>query len=164
MENLLLVITNEIIRQGKVPETLKAGLLTPIFKNKGLKSQATNNRCITVLPVISKIVETIIKERIQKQVIETQNRKQRGFTSGSSPINSALPVEECYREVVDNNAEGQVILLDAKAAFDKVIHSHMERRVYQAGLTINTGFLSKANIRMLRALSNGQDKYPNLFQ
>ena len=77
MENLLLVITNEIFRQGKVPETLKVGLLTPIFKNKGLKSQVTNNRGITVLPVISKIVETIIKERIQKQVIETQNRKQK---------------------------------------------------------------------------------------
>ena len=41
MENLLLVITNEIFRQGKVPDTLKVGLLTPIFKNKGLKSQAT---------------------------------------------------------------------------------------------------------------------------
>jgi hypothetical protein len=134
MENLLLVITNEIFRQGKVPETLKVGLLTPIFKNKGLKSQATNYRGITMLPVISKIVETIIKDRIQKQVIETQNRKQRGFTSGSSPINSVLPVEECYREVVDNNTEGQVILRDAKAAFDKVIHSHMERRVYQAGI------------------------------
>ena len=69
MENLLLVITNEIFRQGKVPEPLKVGLLTPIFKNKGLKSQATNYRGITVLPVISKIVETIIKERIKKQVI-----------------------------------------------------------------------------------------------
>jgi heme exporter protein D len=45
-----------------------------------------NYRGITVLPVISKIVETIIKERIQKQVIETQNRKQRGFTYGSSLI------------------------------------------------------------------------------
>jgi hypothetical protein len=40
MENLLLVITNQIFRQGKVPETLKVGLLTPIFENKGLKSQA----------------------------------------------------------------------------------------------------------------------------
>jgi hypothetical protein len=79
------------------PETLKVGLLTPIFKNKGLKSQATNYRGIAVLPVISKIVETIIKpEIIQKQVMETQNRKQRGFTSGSSLIISALPVEECY--------------------------------------------------------------------
>ena len=32
MENLLLVITHEIVRQGKVPETLKIGLLTLIFK------------------------------------------------------------------------------------------------------------------------------------
>ena len=130
MENLLLVITNEIFGQGKVPETLRVGLLTPIFKIKGLKSQASNYRGITVLPMISKIIETIIKERIQKQVMETQNRKQRGFTSGLSPINSALPVVECYREVVYNNEECQVILLDAKAAFDKVIHSHVERRVY----------------------------------
>ena len=67
MENLLLVITNEIFRQGKVPETLKVGLLTPIFKNKGLKSQATNYKGITVLTLISKIVETIIKERIQSR-------------------------------------------------------------------------------------------------
>ena len=37
MEKLLLLITNEIFRQGRVPEMLKAGLLTPIFKNKGLK-------------------------------------------------------------------------------------------------------------------------------
>jgi hypothetical protein len=86
--------------------------------------------------VISKIVETIIKERIQKQVIETENRKQRGFTSGSSPINSALPVEKCYREVV--------MLLDAKAAFDKVIHSHVERRVYQAGIDDNQWVIIKS--------------------
>jgi hypothetical protein len=44
MEKLLLLITNEIFRQGRVPETLKAGLLIPIFKNKGLKTQATNYR------------------------------------------------------------------------------------------------------------------------
>ena len=164
MENLLLVITNEIFGQGKVPETLKVGLLTPIFKNKGLKSQATNYRCITVLPVISKIVETIIKGRIQKQVIETQNRKRRRLTGGSSPINSALPVEECYREVVDNNAEGQVILLDAKQHSTKLFIVTWKEGYIKRGLMINTGFLSKAYMRKLRALSNGQDKYPNLFK
>jgi hypothetical protein len=34
MEKLLLLITNEIFTQGRVPETLKARLLTPIFKIK----------------------------------------------------------------------------------------------------------------------------------
>jgi hypothetical protein len=108
---------------------LKAGLLTPIFNNKGLKTQATNYRGIAVPPVLSKIVEAIIKVRIQNQVLEIQSRTQRGFTSGSSPVNSALPVEECYREVVVNDTDCQIILLDAKATFDKVIHSHMLRRV-----------------------------------
>ena len=61
MEKLLLLITNEILRQARVPETLKAGLLTPIFNNKGLKTQATNYRGIAVPPVLSKIVEAIIK-------------------------------------------------------------------------------------------------------
>ena len=93
--------------------------------------------------MISTIIETIIKERIQKQVIETQNRKQRGFTWFVTN-NSALPVEECYREVVDNNDEGQVILFDAKAAFDKVIHSHMARRVYQAGIDDKHWVLTKS--------------------
>jgi hypothetical protein len=133
MEKLRL-LTNEIFRQGRVPETLKAGLLTPIFKNKGLKTQVTNYKGITVLPVISKIVELIIKARIQNQVLEIQSRTQRGFTSGSSPVNSALAVEECYRKVADNDTDCQIRLLDAKATFDKVIHSHMLRRVYQAGI------------------------------
>ena len=134
MEKLLLLITNEILRQARVPETLKAGLLTPIFNNKGLKTQVTNYRGITVLPVISKIVEPIIKGRNQNQVLEIQSKTQRGFTSGSSPVNAALAVEECYREVADNDTDYQIILLDAKATFDKVIHSHMLRRVYEAGI------------------------------
>jgi hypothetical protein len=62
-------------------------------------------RGIAVLPVISKIIEAIIKVRIQNQVLEIQSRTQRGFTSGASPVNSALPVEECYREVVDNDTD-----------------------------------------------------------
>jgi hypothetical protein len=48
MEKLLLFIINEIFRQGRVPDTLKSGLLTPIFKNKGLKTQAS--QCLSSIP------------------------------------------------------------------------------------------------------------------
>jgi len=113
---------------------LKLGLLTPIFKNKGVRQQAINYRGITVLPVISKIEETVIKFRTQKHVLESQNKSQRGFTAGSSPMNSALPIEECYREANDNKCSLHLILLDAKAAFDTVIHGHMLRRAFLAGI------------------------------
>jgi hypothetical protein len=48
-------------------------------------------------------------------------------------MNSALPIKESYRESKDNNAILHLVLLDAKAAFDTVIHSHMFRRVFLAG-------------------------------
>jgi len=110
------------------------GLLTPVFKNKGTRQQAINYRGITVLPVIGKIVETVIKCRTNNCVLETQNKRQRGFTAGSSPMNSALAIEESYRESKDNNAVLHLVLLDAKAAFDTVIHSHMLQRIFLAGM------------------------------
>jgi hypothetical protein len=41
-------------------------------------------------------------------------------------MNSALIVEECYREAKDNNIDFQPILLDVKAAFDTVVQSHAQ--------------------------------------
>lgn len=113
---------------------LKTGLLTPIFKNKGEKNQASNYRGITVLPVINKIIEAVLRDRIQPTVLSVQNPIQRGFTTNSAPMNAALPVEEIYRESKDNNQEYELVLLDAKSAFDVVIHSHLMRRLYHAGI------------------------------
>lgn len=45
-----------------------------------------------------------------------------------------MPVEETYRENADNKNECQLVLLDAKSAFDVVMHSHLMRRVYHAGI------------------------------
>jgi hypothetical protein len=50
---------NSIFLEGDIPEVLKIGLLSPIFKNKGSKNDAINNRVITVLPVISKIIADV---------------------------------------------------------------------------------------------------------
>jgi hypothetical protein len=48
---------------------------------------------------------------------------------GSSPMNAALPVEEAYRILTDEKQNGHLVLLDAKATFDKVVHSHLFRVV-----------------------------------
>ena len=61
-----------------------------------------NYRGIAVLPVINKIIETIIKNLTNHKILEIQNPIQPVFTDGSSPLNSALPVEETYRKNADN--------------------------------------------------------------
>ena len=86
----------------------------------------------------------MIRDRIQPLIHNMQNPTQRGFTKGSSPMNAALPVEEAYRILTDEKQNGHLVLLDAKAAFDKVIHSHLFRRMYHAGSRTKRGLLLKA--------------------
>ena len=79
--HFLLDVINSIFKNGVIPESLKVGLLTPIFKNKGEKTISINYRGITVLPVIGKVLEAIIRNRIQPMINETQNPSQGGFTA-----------------------------------------------------------------------------------
>ena len=60
----ILSIINCIFKSGVVPDSLKNGLLTPIFKNKGSRLDAKYYRGITVLPVLCKLIDSIIKARI----------------------------------------------------------------------------------------------------
>ncbi|CAC5372934.1 unnamed protein product [Mytilus coruscus] len=113
---------------------LKEGLLTSVFKNKGEKNIATNYRGITVLPVLNKVIETILKVRINPAVRATQNVTRRGFTAGSGLPNEALPVEQINRETKDNNQEYELLLLDAKSSFDVVIPSHLMKWLYHTGI------------------------------
>ncbi|VDI66187.1 Hypothetical predicted protein [Mytilus galloprovincialis] len=154
---LLQNIIHEIFQQGYVPDLLKIGLLTPIFKNKGSKNDAGNYRGITVLPVVSKIIDTVLKNRTQPSVKAVQHKYQRGFTSGSGSMNSALPVEEVYREVHDGKTEAKIILIDAKSAFDKVIHTHMMRRVYQAGIEDKHWSLISSLHQNCASTTNGEE-------
>jgi len=46
MEKLLVALVGCIFKHGSISESLKMGLLTPVFKNKGTRQQAINYRGI----------------------------------------------------------------------------------------------------------------------
>ncbi|VDI45466.1 Hypothetical predicted protein [Mytilus galloprovincialis] len=134
LEQLLLRLINLVFKTWLFPDILKKGLLTPVFKNKGDRCHAANYRGITVLPVVNKIIEAIIRDRIQPRVLKDQKSNPTRFTAKSSPLNAGLVVEEVYRESVDSNQEFELVLLDAKSAFDVVVHSHLMRRLFHCGI------------------------------
>ena len=76
----ILSIINCIFKSGVVPESLKNGLLTPIVKNKGSRLDAKHYRGITLLPVLCKLIDSIVKARIVEQLDSAQSSLQRGFT------------------------------------------------------------------------------------
>ena len=73
-------------------------------------------------------METILRERIAPIVIAAKNPVQRGFTK-PPPMTASLLVEEMYRDVLNTRQSSELVLLDAKAAFDVVVHTHVEKTV-----------------------------------
>ena len=108
-----------------LPDLLKIGTLTPI-KNKGVIIDAKNYRGITITPTLSKIVETIIKFRINPTILSVQNPLQRGFTEHSTPLISSLMLEEGGRENKDNKEPTIIGMFDAKSAFDDIMWYDMQ--------------------------------------
>ena len=72
-------LMNDIFVNGNIPDMMKQGVLTPVFKKKGSSTDSRNYRGITVTPTISKLLESIIKKRIQPFIEQTQNPLQRAL-------------------------------------------------------------------------------------
>ena len=94
-------LINLTFEHYSVPDLLKVGTLTPIYKNKGLMTESKNYRGITITPTLSKIIETILKFRINGNILSVQNPQQRGFTENSTPLIASLVFDEIERENKD---------------------------------------------------------------
>ena len=95
-------IINSVFRFGRVTQALSIGTLTPVFKNKGLSTDAKNYRGITILPTITKIIETLLRDRVQPLIEAQRNSLQRGFTKHSSPMNCPRvqrPAQACLYSI-----------------------------------------------------------------
>ena len=111
LKNLLLKLINLTFEHYSVPDLLKVGTLTPIYKNKGLMTESKNYRGITITPTLSKIIETILKFRIHENILSVQNPLLRGFTENSTPLMASLILEEIERENKDRKTPTINLLL-----------------------------------------------------
>ena len=136
LDDLCLLI-NKIFEAGHVTDSMKLGLVTPVFKKKGSNTDSKNYRGISVIPILTKLLETIIRSRIKPLILENQNNLQRGFTENSSPMNTALIFEEFIRDRRDLGAPAYIAFLDAKAAFDVASHQSLMRKLFNIGVEGN---------------------------
>ena len=118
-------------------------MLTPIpKKGKDLKNPASY-RGITVTSIICKVLEMCIRARIEGTLGKHQNRLQRGFTKGSSSINTALLITEAINEAKDRKKPLILVTLDAEKAFDVVDHTLLFWKLYEQNINGPTWLLIK---------------------
>lgn len=85
----LLGLTNMCIREARFPVTWKSAIVVPIVKGDDRDVCLPKSyRPVSLLPVMGKILEKAINQRLQEQIAGNLSGKQYGFTKGKSTMDA----------------------------------------------------------------------------
>ena len=105
------------------PISCKVAKLKPIFK-KGSKTDMQNYRPISLLPLISKILEKVIHDQTQAYLYEFDilYKYQSGFRKNHSTNNCLAYLSDLISKGFDRGLYTGMILIDLQKAFDTIDH------------------------------------------
>ncbi len=120
----LTVIVNTSLTTGVFPEIWKHAMVIPLFK-KGDQENVSNYRPISLLPVLSKILEKIVSNQLLDFLLKNNllSNSQHGFRPNLSTESALLKVTDAIYGNMDNKMISLLTLCDLSKAFDSVSHS-----------------------------------------
>ena len=123
------IIVNTSVVTNVYPEPWKNPHVVPYFKS-GDRDEISNYRPISLLPVLSKILEKIVANQLT-EYLETNNlisSSQHGFRPRLSTQTALLKVSDKIYDNIDKKKISLLLLLDLSKAFDSVNHSILIRK------------------------------------
>ncbi|MEM7163782.1 MAG: reverse transcriptase family protein, partial [Bacteroidota bacterium] len=124
------------MQSGKVPDKWKISRVLPMFK-KGRKNLVSNYRPISLLCVLSKALESIVKDSLVDFMTENDlfDDFQFGFTQGRSIITNLLKTINEWTVAIDKGNFIDALYLDFAKAFDTVCHSKLIECLKSIGIS-----------------------------
>ena len=131
----LAYICNLSLLTSTFPSEWKQAKVTPIFKN-GDKSDVGNYRPISVLSIVSKILERAVHDQLYTYLTSNSilHPSQSGFRSGHSTNTALLDVSDFILENMNEGRATAAIFLDLKKAFDTVNHDILISKLHFYGI------------------------------
>uniref|UniRef100_A0A7M5VBJ8 Reverse transcriptase domain-containing protein n=1 Tax=Clytia hemisphaerica TaxID=252671 RepID=A0A7M5VBJ8_9CNID len=115
--NYLTKLLNNILTSKDIPDILSTSIIIPLLKSqKKPLNDANSYRGISILPIITKLLELVILERCP--TLRNHIESQFGFTSGASTLHAELVMQDIIRYFNRQNSPVYVCSLDGEKAFD----------------------------------------------
>ena len=139
----LTMLFNKSLRLGIFPEDWKLANIVPIFK-EGKRDLVENYRPISLLPVISKVLERCVLAGLRNYTSHFISREQHGLLTGRSYVTQLTSVLHYIGGQLDAGKQIDIIYLDMSKAFDKVDHIKLLGRLHWREVLLanfTTGFV-----------------------
>lgn len=122
------------IESGVVPSEWKLANVVPVPK-KGDTQEVTNYRPISLLSVVSKVLERVVFSQVVFFVKNSLYSLQHGFRSNRSSVTQLLKVLHDVGSALDSGREIDLIYLDFAKAFDSVPHKKLIGKLQSYGIS-----------------------------
>ena len=124
------------LKQSTFPSDCKTAKLKLLFK-KGSKTEAKNYRPISLLPIISKIIERVIHDQTQCFLDEKNIifRYQSGFRKNYSTNLCLSYLSDKILKGFDSGLFTGMVLIDIRKAFDTINHDILLNKMYCFGFS-----------------------------
>ena len=128
------ILLPKSLDEGVVPDDWKIANVCPIFK-KGVKSQVSNYRPVSLTSQVSKVIESVLRDAIVSHLKynELIRDSQHGFRKGRSCLTNLLVFLDKVTGYIDEGYV-DVIYLDFAKAFDKVPHQRLLDKLKRHGI------------------------------
>ena len=127
-------IVNKSIEEGEVPDGMKKAKVIPLYK-KGDHTKMDNYRPVSLLPVISKVLEKIIVNQLELIMDERNliHGNQFGFKKRTSTIHANIKLSQIITKALNEKKKVGVVLIDVKKAFDSCDHRIIVNKIKHLG-------------------------------
>ena len=155
------------LRTGKFPKLWKLAHVVPIPKADN-KSDPSNYRPVSLLSIVSKILEKIVYTRLWEHIVEHAPLSdcQWGFQKQRSTTTALLFTTHEWYSFLDKQKDVICVFFDYRKAFDSVPHRRLMDRLFQIGFhpSILAWICSYLSNRQQAVLVNGESSRPTVVR
>ena len=129
-------IINQSLVTGTIPKSLKLAKVVPIFKNSGSNEIMKNYRPVSLLPVLSKILERIVYNRLFEFLVKHKilHTSQYGFQPNLSTELAILELQDRLTNTLNNKKCCVGVFMDLSKAFDTLDHKILLDKLNHYGI------------------------------